>query len=83
MLRKTQLGYKMNKQAKLINHLLFMDDLKVYASNKNQLESLIKTVSIFSKDIKMEFGLSKCAILELRRGRVVNTEGIDLGEEGQ
>jgi len=41
MLRKTQLGYKMYKQAKLNNHLLFMDDLKVYASNKNQLESLI------------------------------------------
>ena len=82
ILRKTKLGYQMSKRAERINHLLFMDDLKLYAGNKSQLESLINTVSIFSKDIRMEFGLSKCAILELRRGNLVRTEEIDLGEEG-
>lgn len=82
VLRKTKLGYQMSNGSQRINHLLFMDDLKLYASNKNQLESLISTVSFFSNDIRMEFGLSKCAILELKRGRQVTTEGIDLGDEG-
>ena len=50
----------------LINHLLFMDDLKLYGSNKNQLDSLIQTVRIFSEDIHMKFGLDKCAILEMK-----------------
>jgi len=64
MLRKTQLGSKMSEQSELTNHLLFVDDLKLYASNKNQLDYHINTVRIFSNDIKMEFRLSKCAVLE-------------------
>ena len=82
ILRKTKVGYKMSNESQKINHLLFMDDLKLYASNKNQLESLVNTVRIYSRDIKMEFGLSKCAILELYRGKHVRTEEIDLGEDG-
>ena len=59
-----------------------MDDLKLYTSNKNQLDSLVKVVKIFSEDIGMEFGLNKCAILELKRGKVVKSEGLNLGEAG-
>ena len=81
-LRNTSLGYKMSKESEPISHLLFMDDLKLYASNKNSLDSLVNTVKIFSDDIRMEFGLSKCAVLELKRGKIVKTEGIDLGEFG-
>ena len=33
---------------------------------------------IFSNDIKMEFGIEKCAILVLKRGIVVKSEGIKL-----
>ena len=82
ILRKTKLGYKMSKASQKISHLLFMDDLKLYATNKNELSSLINTVSIFSKDIRMEFGLNKCAIVEIRRGSRIETEGIDLGADG-
>jgi hypothetical protein len=35
-----------------MNHLLYMDDLKLYASNEKQLESLLNVASIFSKDIR-------------------------------
>ena len=62
----------------LINHLLFIDDLKLYGASKDQLDSLIQVVRIFSQDIKMSFGLEKCAALEIRRGRQVGNSGIDL-----
>ena len=40
-----------------------------------ELESLINTVRIFSDDIGMEFGLQKCAILVMKRGKM--EEGTD------
>ena len=81
ILHKVKAGYKMSKTSKVINHLLFMDDLKLYASNKDQLDSLVNTVKLFSEDIKMSFGLSKCAVLELKRGRKIASTGIDIGGE--
>ena len=50
-----------------------MDDLKLYAKNKNSLESL-QTSRIFSDD--MECGIDKCATLILRRGKIVKFDGI-------
>ena len=40
-----------------------MDDLKLYGKNEKQTDTLVNTVRIFSKDIVMEFGISKCAVL--------------------
>ena len=63
---------------KPVNHLLLMDDLKLYGATKDQLDSLVQVVRVFSQDITMSFGLDKCAILEMRRGRQVGSSGIDL-----
>ena len=46
-----------------------MDDLKLYAKSEKDLESLIQIVRIFSEDIGMEFGLDKCAILIMMKGK--------------
>ena len=35
-----------------------MDDLKLYAQNMEQLETLVNTVQIFGQDIGMAFGIS-------------------------
>ena len=43
-----------------------MDDLKLYGKNKKQVDTLVNTVHIFSKDIGMEFGISKCAVLIMK-----------------
>ena len=61
-----------------INHLLFMDDLQVYSKTMQELDSLVETVRIFSSDIEMQFGISKCTMLEMKRGKVVQNEGIEL-----
>ena len=51
ILRDTALGYHFASDGQKVNHLLFMDDLKLYASNEKSLESLIQTVGVFSNDI--------------------------------
>ena len=71
-------GYKLAKEMMPINHLLFMDDLMLYGASKDQLDSLVQVVRIFSQDIKILFGLDKNAVLEMRRGRQIDSSGIEL-----
>ena len=81
VLRKMRAGYKLAKDMKPINHLLFMDDLKLYGASKNQLGSLVQVIRIFSQGIKMSFRLDKCAVLEMRRGRQIGSSGIELPDD--
>ena len=78
ILREAKAGYEFKGKEQKINHLLFMDDLKLYGKDENQVTSLINTVHCFSTDIKMEFGLKKCGVLILRRGKIEQIEGIPL-----
>ena len=56
VLRQTKAFYELKKRGKKINHLLFMDDLKLLAKNENQTDSLVNTVRIFLEDIKWSLG---------------------------
>ena len=47
-----------------------MDDLKFHAKNNKELEGLLSAVKQFNTDIDMEFGLSKCAKVKLRKGKL-------------
>ena len=78
VLRQTKASYEVKKGGKKINHLLFMDDLKLLAKNEDQMDSVVNTVRIFSEYIKMEFGLPKCEVLIMKRGKVVKSEGINM-----
>ena len=49
-----------------INHLLYIDDLKLYGTNQNDMETLLHTVRIFSDDNGMSFGLDKCTTIRLK-----------------
>ena len=60
LLRKVNLFYEWGKKEYKLNHLLFMDDLKLYSKSEAQIDSLIQTTHIFSTDIGMEFGIKKC-----------------------
>ena len=73
ILRKVKVCYTLKNGEKL-NHLLFMDDLKLFGKNKNEVNSLVATVQVFSDDIKMEFGVKKCGILIMHRGAVAKTK---------
>ena len=55
-----------------------MDDLKLYSRNEKELDSLVQTIRIFSKDIGMEFSIEKCAMLVIEKGKIVKSVGIEL-----
>ena len=78
ILRKTKAAYEFSESKEKINHLLFMDDLKLHSRSGKGLDSLVQTVSVFSEDIGMEFGIEKCAMLVMQKGKIVKSIGIDL-----
>ena len=75
-LQDAKAGYTLGDEK--INQLFFMDDLKVYGKDKAQIESLVSTVQLISQDIGMEFGIKKCGVVVLKRGKLCKSEGIKL-----
>ena len=55
-----------------------MDDLKLLSKGEKQMNTLVRTVHVFSTDIRMDLGMKKCGILTMKRGKVVRCEGIKL-----
>lgn len=77
ILRDAVQGYQF-RQGKKVNHLLYMDDLKIYGKTKDDLEALMNTVRIYTEDIRMRFGISKCATIVMKRGKKVEDQGIEM-----
>ena len=78
ILRKCAAGYTLSRSQEKINHLIYMDDIKLFAKNDKELETLIHAVRIYSQDIGMEFGIGKCAMLVMKSGKRHMTDGIEL-----
>ena len=68
-LRKCTAGYKLSRSQGKINHLMYRDDIKLFAKNEKELETLIHTIRIYSQDIGMKFGIEKCALLVMKSGK--------------
>ncbi|KAI5707887.1 hypothetical protein M8J77_011815 [Diaphorina citri] len=78
-LNSHQYGYKLNKSDdSRITHLFYMDDLKVYAQNENQLQSQLEIISNVSSDIGMSLGLEKCNVLNIKHGKISSTNSLKL-----
>ena len=75
--RALRIAYKGLGDVK-INHLLFMDDMKMFAKNKKEIDSLVSTVQLVSQDIGMQFGGQKCGVTVMKRGNIVASEVIVL-----
>ena len=91
ILRESASGYILSKEEGKMNHLMFMDDMKLYGKNVKEINSLVQSVRVFSSDIGMNFGIEKCAVMIMKRGKLIRSEGIKLpdrrnirsiGEEG-
>ena len=86
-LNRTGYGYRMTTghcetaKRQLISHLLYMDDLKLYGRNSDQLDGLLHTVLTFSDDIQMKFSLDKCAVAYFVNGRLSgHNSGVTVGK---
>ena len=73
-----QTGYGYNIQKRSINHQFYMDDLKLFAKDDNDLEGLLETMKKFSDDTDMFFGLDKCAKATFKRGKLAGTTSVKL-----
>ena len=58
-----------------------MNELKLYRTNNNLLNGCFNTFKMVSDDIRMEFGLDKCAKATFKRGKIVLTEGTQLDRD--
>ena len=84
-------GYKIgNTKQHNVSYLFFVDDPRLYARNIQKTVKILETATMFSQDIGMTFGLSKCAYQSIERGKrkaenkllVVNNLSIEEIEEG-
>ena len=57
-----------------------MDDLKLYGKTERELQSLLHTVRIISKDTGMEFGIDKCSTVHIKKRKTCNMEDIELSD---
>ena len=55
---------------------MYMDDIKLFAKNEN--ETLIHKVRIYSQDIGIESGIEKYAMLVMKSGKRHITDGVEL-----
>ena len=77
-LRKCTAGYQLSKSQEKINHLMYIDDIKLFANNEKELETLIYAVRIYTKDIGKGFGIEKCAMFVMKCGKRHLTDGMEL-----
>ena len=78
ILRKCTAGYKLRRSKEKINHLMYMEGIKLFAKKEKELETLIHVVRIYSQDIGMEFGIEKFAMLVMKSGKRHMTDGMEL-----
>ena len=58
-----------------MNHLFFIDDLKLYGKSQDKVDALLGLVQEYSNDIGMQFGMDKCAVLVIKKGKRVGCSG--------
>ena len=68
-------------QRVLVDHLLFMFHIKLYANKIRLLQNLLEIVSKFCNHIRMNFGLDKCTILNILKRKLIPSEDITLSRE--
>ena len=59
----------------------YTTDKKLYCRSGKGLDSLVQTIRVFSEDIGMEFGIEKCTMLIMEKGKIVKSVGIELPDD--
>lgn len=77
MINRSAYGYAIDQHTTL-SHLFYVDDLKLYARGRKQLEGQLELVRKFSGDVGMSLGLEKCATVEIKRGKLARQQNIQL-----
>jgi hypothetical protein len=62
-------GYQVYGTESKRSHVLYIDDLKLIGRSEEALINEIKFVETINSDVKMKFGLEKCAKICLKSGK--------------
>lgn len=81
LLSATNTGYTCKNENQKIHHLLYIDDLKLISKSDEELTEQLQQVKRFSNDIKMEFGLDKCAKATFLKGKHIKSENVEIDFE--
>ena len=71
----------MSKEKPRINHLLFIDDLRLNGRSEWEPQSLVHTAQIISTDIGMKFDMENYKILLICRYKVIEIDYIKMQDE--
>ena len=74
LLRKIKAPYECGRKEFRLNHVLF----KLFGKSDDQIDYLVQTMLAFSEDIGREFGLKKCGVVILKKGKLVNFDRVHL-----
>ena len=61
-----------------MNNLFFMDNLKLFDWSENELNSFVPTIIVVSDDIKMQSTIDNCAIMTLKRNKILISVVVEL-----
>ena len=76
-------GYRISKPiGQKITHLLYIDDLKMYAASEEKLTRVAKKVKCCMRDIGLHWNERKCSVAHVKRGNLKwDSESMCVGEE--
>ena len=57
---------------------MYMDNIKLFAKNEKEFETLIQAVRIYNQDIEMESDIEKYAMLIMKSRKRHMTDGMEL-----
>ena len=66
-----------------INHLMYMDGIKLFAKTEKEFETLIQIMRIDSQDIGIVFVIKKSARWVIRSGKNEITERMETAKSGK
>ena len=57
---------------------MYTDNVKAFAKKRREQKTLMQTIRIYSQIKTMRFGIEKCAVLIMKRGKRRTVERIEL-----
>ena len=65
----TSQGYKLSKPISArVTDLLYIDDLKVFATSETKLNRVLESTQAAMEDIGLQWNPSKCAVIHIKKG---------------
>ena len=72
-------GYTLSKPIQLkITQLMFIDDIKLFTANENELYPALKEVKLCLKDLNMSLGNDKCDVMTVKSGELHHNQSLQL-----